>query len=339
MVYIENNDDYRKIDTNNLIVLCETLDDYKPFCDDLGRLVKSKSNRDLAMKVYKVIQRKVSICSSKYNNFIEKHKDTIEIMKKYWSLGDFIICCYDRKGNRIENLGVDYFYKYIKNHKKDIETIKKVALKIKSLGFDKIYFQEKADFTEMEYDFTTQYTTDFAFLENMEVNPTYLNQPIKYRTNESCYRMYLSAFGNNGIFKYGRKIELNSLIFDSNRLPDEITTESTIDVIYELVENEKKKSTYEDIRNSVDLSIATSDLTNDFEHLKYLSENIDKIKDSQELVNLLGQMQNTLTKIQLFGKNFEKQIIDSHDNITGETMEKEKTLYLKRRFNDSMDID
>ena len=214
------------------------------------------------------------------------------------------------------------------------------------MGFDKIYFQEKADFTEMEYDFTTQYTTDFAFLENMEVNPTYLNQPIKYRTNESCYRMYLLASGNNGISKYGRKIELdslkielNSLIFDSNRLPDEITTESTIDVIYELVENEKKKSTYEDIRNSVDLSIATSDLTNDFEHLKYLSENIDKIKDSQELVNLLGQMQNTLTKIQLFGKNFEKQIIDSHDNITGETMEKEKTLYLKRRFNDSMDID
>lgn len=344
MIYsavIEKRNKYcKKIQTNHLIVLCEVGEDYKSFCDDLEELIKSKSNRDLVSKVYHVMQGKLSIGSNKYKEFIEKHKHTIEIMNKYSCLSNLTVLSYDEKGKRRENLAEDYFYQYIQEHNEDIETIKAVALKIKDLGFNEINFGEKLDFTEIEYELDTSYGSDFAFLEDMKVNPTYLNSPIKYRTSGSCYCLILETNGygsNKEVSRYGRNIELNSLIFDPNRLPNEITTESTIGIIRKLAE--KKKAEHEDIRDSVNLSITISDLTSYFERLKEVTEKIDKIKDNQELVNLLSQMQNTLTQLQLFGVNFENQIIDSHTGITDETMKREKKLYLDRRYWASIDLD
>lgn len=330
----------KNIRTNHLIVLCEIGENYKSFCNDLEKLIKSKSNRDLITKAYNVMQGKISICSKKYKEFREKHKHTIEIMNRYSCLSNLTILSYDAKGKRRENLTEDYFYQYIQEHKEDIETIKAVALKIKNLGFDEINFGEEIDFTDVEYELNTFDGSDFAFLENMEISPTYLNSPIKYRTKASSYCLLLGSNGygsNKEISKYNRNIKINSLIFDPNKLPNEITTESTIDIIKELAE--KKKTENKDIRDSIDLSITTSDLTNCFERLKDTSEKIDKIKDNQELINLLNQMQNTLSQLQLFGINYENQIINSHTGITTKTMEREKKLYLDRRSWSSIDID
>ena len=113
-----------------MIVLCEIVDDYKSFYNDLDELVKSKNHKDLVNKGKSIISFK------KYKNFIEKHKHTIEIMNKYYCLSNLTILSYDELGNRRENLAEDYFYQYIKEHKEDIETIKKIALKIKYLGFN-----------------------------------------------------------------------------------------------------------------------------------------------------------------------------------------------------------
>ncbi len=344
MIYSEviekRNKHCKKIQTNHLIVLCEIGENYKSFCDDLEKLVKSISHRDLVSDLYRVMQGKLSISSNKYKEFIEKHKHTIEIMNKYSCLSNLTVLSYDEQGKRRENLAEDYFYQYIQEHNADIETIKALALKIKALGFNEINFGEKLDFTEIEYELDNSYGSDFAFLENMEVNPTYLSSPIKYRTNGSHYCLILSSSGygsNKEISKYGRNIELNSLIFDPNKLPNEITTESTIGIIQALAE--KKKVEHEDIQASVDLSITTSDLVGYFERLKEVSERIDKIKDNPELKNLLNQMQNTLAQLQLFGANFENQIIDSYAGITDETMRREKKLYLDRRYWSSIDID
>lgn len=326
----------KKIQTNHLLALCEIGEDYKFFCDDLEQLIKSKGNRNLVSKVYNVLKGNLFIDSSKYKEFIEKHRNTIEIMNKYSCLMNLTDLSYDKKGQRRENLPEDYFYRYIQEHKEDIETIKAVASKIKDLEINEITLGEKLDFTEIEYEFNDTLSTSFAFLENMEVNPTYFITPIKYKTNGSCYRMILEidGYGNNQeISKYGRNIELNSLIFDPNRLPNEITPESTIGIIRELAE--QKKTEYEDIRNSVDLSDTTNDLTSYFETLKKVAEKIDKTKDNQELANILNQMQNSLTQLQLFGVNYENQIIDSHTGITKETMnreKKEKKLVLERRY-------
>lgn len=330
----------KSISINHLITLCEVGEDYKSFCDDLEILIKSKTNKDFVNEAYKVMQGKFSVCSSKYKSFIEKHKQTIEIMNKYFCLSNLTVLSYDTKGNRRKNLPEDYFYQYIQQNKENIEKIKEVALKLKGLGFNEIKYAENLDFTEVNYELDIFSGSDFAFLENIEVNSTYLNNPIKYRTNDSHYCMCLGSNGYGDrieISKYGRKIYLNSLILDPNSIPDEITTESTIGIIKKLAYN--KKTEYSDIRNSVDLSIATDDLKTQFEHLKQIFESIDKIKAKEELASILYQMQNIMMQLQSFGENFEKGIIDSNASITTQTLEQEKKLYLNRRFMSSIHVD
>lgn len=336
----ENNKKCKEIETNHLLALCEVFEDYKSFCEDLEDLIYSKRAENLVSKIYRYIMH-IGICISnrKYNAFIEKHKHTITIMKKYGSLGDFTLFSYDSKGNKINCPKRDYFYQYIEEHKEDFETIKKVVSKIKYLGIDKITFGEHLDFTTMEghlieHALNTSYDCNFAFLENMEVIPTYLNNPIRYTTNSSSYCIHLRLIHFYGredeIATYGRRIELNSLIFNPDRLPNEITRESTIGVIKGLAE--KKKEEYEDIQSSVNISISTSNLKNEFESLKKNYEKIDKLKDNQELKNLLTQMQNIIAQLQFFEENFEQEVIDTHEGIFKDTITKEKNAELNKRY-------
>ncbi len=334
------NNQSKSININQLITLCEIGEDYKSFCNDLEILIKSKTNKDLVKDIYNVIQGKFSIRSHKYKAFLEKHKHTIEIMKKYSCLHEFTVLSYNVNGNRNKNLTENYFYEYILKNNENINQIKEVALKIKKLGFAKIHLGENLDFKEFVYNLNTHSVSSFAFLENIEVNSTYLIRPIKYKTNNSCYCMALATNGYGDIkeiSKYDREIYLNSLIIDPNTLPNEITVESTISVIQKLADN--KKTECSDLRDSIDLSVATHDLKDRFIQLRSLIDNIDKIKNNEDLINLLKEIQNKLFELESFSKNFEKEIIESNTSITDETMEYEKQLYLQRRLMNSIHID
>lgn len=54
---------------------------------------------------------------------------------------------------------------------------------------------------------------------------------------------------------------------------------------------------------------------------------------------MMNQMQNVLEQLQSFGIKFEKEVIDSHTDITEELMVREKKLYLDRRYYQSIDVD
>lgn len=346
MALNEDKQQCRTIDTDNLIVLCEIFEDYKAFYEDLDKLTKSKMNMDLTKKIYNYIIKKCFFNNSKYDTFIENHNQTIEIMKKYNCLFDFIILSYDINGKRINDLPKDYFYQYIEKHKEDIETIKSIALKIKELGIEKITLGEHLDFTTkqytlIDYALNSSYNCKFAFLENMEVIPTYLNNSIRYRTSLSSYCIYLELnhfYGSEDeISKYDRRIELNNLIFNPNKLPDEITRKSTFGIIKGLAE--KKKENCKDIKDSVDISISTDELKTQFYLLHKKYQEIDKLKDNEELKNLLTQMQDIIAKLQTFEEDFTKQIIDNQPSINEEIIKKEKSAELDRRRCARIDVD
>lgn len=325
MIYsavIEKRNKYCKtININHLLILCDLKEDYKLFCDDLEELIKSKRGKNLVKKVFRVIQGKSFFILNKYKSFYEKHKHTIEIMNTYSCLYDFMVFCYDEKGERKENLSLDYFYQYICEHQVDVETIKAVVLKIKTLGFEEITFGENLDFTNIEYELDPSCEDSFAFLENMEINPSYLNHSIKYHTKGSCYCLILNGndYDNN---KYDQKIKLNSLVFDPDKLPNEITKESTIGIIKKLVE--KKKVEPESISCSEDIRIATKDLKKVLEHLKQLYERIKYIRNTQELMNLINQIQNILDQLQLLEINFESPIIESFPSVSDESRKRKR---------------
>lgn len=336
---MSTNENCKQISTNDLIILCEIFEDYKAFYDDLEALIKSKTNKDLVDKVYHYIlktirKEKIFFANKKYDAFIEKHKHTIEIIEKYDYISNYTTLIYTATGIRSSIRDEDYFYQYLEEHKEDIETIKKVALKIKEQGIDRITFGEHLDFTTTEHTLNTSYDCGFAFLDNMEVIPTYLSNPIRYRTSSSSYCIYLQSYhypyeNKIEISKNIRKIQLNSLIFNPDKLPNEITTESTINVIKRLAE--KKKEEHENIRNSVNLRISTTALKNKFENLKETYEEIDKVKDNQELKDLLHQMQNIIAQLQVFEEKFEQELFDTHSEISKDILKKEKNRELDRR--------
>lgn len=335
-----NNEKCIEISTNDLLVLCEIFEDYEAFYEDLEKIIKSKTNKDLVTKVYNYIQKKKNYFpNKKYDAFIKKHQHTIEIMNKYSCLSNLTVLNYDAKGEKRKILPEDYFYRYIKEHRKDFETIKNVVLKIKNLGIDRITFGEHLDFTTMqgtliEYALNTSYDCNFAFLENMKVIPAYLNNPIRYRTNSSSYCIYLQSIHYYGsedkISKYDRRIELNSLIFNPDRLPNVITRESTIGVIKALAQKQEERK---DIKDVVDVSIATDRLKCEFESLKKRYDTIDKVKENQELKDILLEMQNVIARLQIFEESFTQQIIDTYPDLSEDIIKKEKTQEEDRRYN------
>lgn len=312
----------KEIKINSLIALCE-INNYDSFCEELESLIASNKNEALIYKMFCIMQGKFIIGYKKYKEFVKKYQDTIEIMKKYHCLSDMTIFKYNPNGKLNKSSTEDYFFKFISYHKDDIDTIKNLALKIKSLGFDKIVYGENLDFTDIEYRFYTSYNDDFEYLENMEVIPAYNRNPIKYKTNGSCYRMTISADG------CGREIELNSLIFDPNRLPNELTKESTIEAIIKLA-NEMKDE-YQHIRDSVAMSISTDDLMTQYNNTKKIIERINGTKNKEELNQILHNILKEITELKLASLEFENETIASSEKIDEDRIETEKQLYLGRR--------
>lgn len=328
----------KEIETNSLIALCEIGSDYGKFCEELESLIESKKNRDLIYKIYRIMRGKFTIGKTKYKKFVRKYQDVIDIMKKHHCLSDMTILKYNPNGKPNSRSTENYFYEYISNHQEDIDTIKDVAIKIKSLGFNKIFYGEGLDFRDIEYELYTSYGHDFCFLENIEVNPTYDSNPIKYRTNGSCYCMILSTTGfleNQDLCNYGRTIELNSLIFDPNRLPDKITKDSTIDVIKQQVE--ERKGEYQNLQDSVNMSITTDDLINQFNYSKRMIENIENARNNEDLKRILHNISNAMTDLKNASLAFENKMIESSEKIDKSRINSEKELYLRRR--EAVDID
>lgn len=325
----------KEIQVKSLITLCE-IKNYDNFSKELELLIKTKRKKYLIDKMYDIMQGKFRFGSKKYKEFIKKYEDVIEIMKKNNCLWEMTVAKYNAFGNVYKDSAEDFFYKFILEHNDDIENIKSVAIKIKQLGFDKIIYGEKLDFTGIEYELDTSYVSDFEYLENIEVIPTYDNTSIIYKTTNSCYRITIWTIGygdRKRIKNYSKEIELNSLIFDVNRLPDEITTESTLGYINKLVE--LSKNDYQCIKDLVNINVSIEDLFNKYNYLKNIIDNVENAKNKQEMKQVLGNILEEIEKLKLEYSSFQNDIIIESDKIDENKIIEEKKLYLERRKNAS----
>jgi len=334
---IEKKDKYcKEIETKSLMALCE-MENYDIFCKELESLIASKRNKDLIRKMYRIMQGKFVLGKRKYKNFVKKYQDIIEIMKKHHCLCDMTFVKYNPNGTPNKNSTEDYFYKYILEHKEDIETIKNVVKKIKDLGFYKIIYWEKLDFTLEEYNFNYgSYGSDFKYLENIEIIPSYNKNSITYKTKNSCYCIDARIGYDKEIRDYSKEIRLNTLIFDSNRLPNEITFESTIGTIIKSADS--IKDDYQNIKDFIDMSIIVDNLKLQYNNIKNRIESIESIKNKKEIIEILKNILKEINDLKIQSSIFETEVINSSERIDEELIEKEKKLYLKRRIWENLDI-
>lgn len=283
--------------------------------------------------------------SNKYNEFINKHRHAIEIMKEYKCLSNLTVISYNLYGNKIPNLAEDYFYEIIRNNVDNLEKIEKLLLKLQSLGFKTISYNEDLDFTKYNYNLdvnTIESSISFTFLENIKILPTYLIDPITYNTTDSKYCMYLEKNNNSftsdeEISKYRRKIYLNDLTFDIDRLPDEISCQTTFDII--LNKSKSIKNDCSAIYNSLAFSTGIDNLKEQYESLQKVINNIDSINNKDELINIMHSIQELLKTLKQYSKTYEKEITENSNNITPSIIESNKKLYLERRYFSGIDND
>ncbi|MEE3342730.1 MAG: hypothetical protein VZS44_01410 [Bacilli bacterium] len=320
------------IQVNNLIALCHILNDYDEFTKNLTRLIKEEDYSDIVYNLCKISNGHFVVGSKIIKRFYKDNKSVIDIINKFYSIGEFINDCY---GNSNEESSVDFFYKYITNHQKDLERILSLLEQINKLGFDRLEFNEELDFTNNEYKIYTKLNENFSisYLDNMEAIPNYRSDIVEYRTTGSNYEIVadvsLGDISKCELSKYGKKITVNSLLFDYKKLPEDITKEFTFDRIVSL--KKEKQEECDSIRNSVDLSIGVDDLYSQYDITSKIIESLKNVESKEQLHEVLLEIKPYLEQLQSLSSKYDDSVVQNDSPITREKLQEEKRLYLERR--------
>ena len=137
------------MEINNLIALYHIMDDFEEFEKKLKPLISTKYNRDFVHDLWKISRGKFTFGAFKARKFYKENKTIIDTIGEYSDISSFINRHYDWQGNQIGNL--HFFYKYLIEHKNEIDKILAVLEKLQELGFTSFEFNEDLDFTKETY--------------------------------------------------------------------------------------------------------------------------------------------------------------------------------------------
>lgn len=322
---------------DNIITLCHLINEYDEFEKRLLAYISPKYNRDFVAQLYDItVERKFKLGAKKAKKFYSENKEIIDTINKYSNVMIFINQNYGFHGESNENFQV--IYKYISSHKEEIDKMLVVLQKIKELGFDRLYFNEKLDFTKKIYDVSSEFWRiyRFTYVANAQVIPNY-DSYINYRTLDSNYKIELEKSFGEEFATYGQEIIVNSLLFDPNTLPSKLDRENTYDKVVKSKNDQKEKTTM--IRNSVNLSVSVSDLERQFSVADVIISRLDGIKNKEEFVAVLSSIRGDLEKLKTLTNEHNASISEQEPLLTPDVLENEKTLYLRRREDASIHWD
>ena len=327
-----NKENY-KIEIDNLIALYHIIDDFEEFEKKLKPAISTKYNRDFTYNLWKISRGKFKLGAFKARKFYKENKAIIDTINKYSDILSFINRSYDWIGDPYGNL--HFFYQYLIEHKNEIDKILSVLEKLKELGFTSFEFNENLDFTKETYNIDSSYNYSITYVDNIKVIPHY-EYYIKYGTTSSNYKMELRTNTKGEFSEYGREIILNSLLFNANRLPEKIDKETIIEPILKLKEEQQEKSA--PIRNSVDINVSIFDLETRLGYTINTISRLEGVKNKKELLEVLANIKQDVEKLRTLGSEYDSSLTETEPTLTSDVLEKEKTLYLRRRDWESMDI-
>ena len=323
-----------KIEINHLIAICNTIDNYELFNNNLIQFLNTTKNKiELIYKLGKISNSEISIPYPKIIKFYKENKIIIDIINKNSNIHTFICQNYQYdKTNQNTKFKNQNLYKYILNNKKELNKILDILEKLKNLGFTDIEFNENLDFTTEKYYIYSNLSSNFdiIYLDNLEAIPSYSYGQINYKTTGSNYKMTLGLLGSEKNFcKYSKKIILNSLIFDPDTLPKEISHQEITHKILELPNI--KEEEYSIIRTSVDLSTNIDDLLLTYLNVNRSIENLNINKNKEEIIAVLSNIRDNILKLKGLSVEYDEEQIHQNEYITEHVLSREKELYQRNR--------
>ncbi len=318
------------IQTRNLIALCHIINDYEEFERRLLEYISPKYNRDFVADLFDIsYKKKHKLGARKAKQFYNENKAIIDTINRYSNISMFINLSYGFHGEKEEEF--QFFYKYISEHKDELDKILAILEKLKKLGFDKIEFNEELDFTKDKHYVYPRFRSnilDMEFTDNQEVIPTYKSDVVEYKSTGSNYLMKLGTFFDD-FSEYGRKIFLNNLTFDPSRLPDKISKESLFDTLLDQADAVKEKRTK--IRSSVDLGVSISDLEKQYFKSSKTIARLNDVKNKEELIEVLNRIKAEIETLKLLSSKHDESVTAQEPELSKEVLDSEKHQYLLRR--------
>ena len=315
---------------DSLIVLINFLDEYEEFIENLEVfLSKARTDSQNMLRIVQQLSDGDSLFGKfKEKRFYEENKKTIDKICEHSNLMSFVFQNYNYYGKRrAREFYLDYFYNYFKSNSDKLPQILNLLERLKELGFSEIYFNENFDFAIEEHEIKINMSENktVSYFDNIEIIPNYDSKTIKYKTTGSNYKMKFKPFN---VSIYGDSIELNSLLFDIDRLPKKVSKEYTFDKIIELSKS-KNEECY-DIETIVSLNASLIDLNMQLDCISYIISRIDDTKTKEELIKVLFELKQNSHKLKNINSEY-SNVVSQNTCITKEQLEKEKQLYLKRR--------
>ena len=314
-------------DIDNLIALCHIIDEFPQFERNLLSAMHNEYNSMFVSQLFDVSKGKSFLLAHKAKKFYNENKNVIDTINRYSNIFNFINSNYSWYESSVGT--IRFFYKYLCENRDKKYQILSVLERMKQLGFNVFEFDENADFTKETYGvyYSFDRNDEISCVANAEVIPSY-ETFITYKTNDSAYKMQLRV-GHDNISWYGRRIILNSLVFDPNSLPKKIDRESTHGKLLDLKKEQKALS--DTIIRSVDLGVSIIDLDAQVSRVNRVIERMDSAKNLSELIEVSRRFREDLEKMKKLSDEYNRNISESEPLLTPEILESEKTEFLRRR--------
>ena len=333
------NDDkkIKKMTTSDMIVLCNILDEYETFHNNLVKLLEDNSNREIMFDIYQATQGKKGIGKKKITKFYEKNKDVLDKIKEISSVWNFLDDNYTSQGEFRKDSCIYTFYNYLREHEDKLEIILANLQRLERLGISTVEFDENISFDNEICSMYTNYPQNFeiVFFDNIQPVLNYEKAIIKYSGNNSHYRIVLMGSLLGAFRTYGQKMTMNSLIFPPENIPEAFTEETIYNKITSL--RNTMSDSYISIRNSVDLGVSIYDLKEQLLKTTDVISNLDNIKEKEDLIEILADINDSVEHLEEISAAYDENIADNDENITKKKIDYERKRYLKRR--DELSID
>ncbi len=259
--------------------------------------------------------------------FYDEYEKVINLINRYSTIDNFIDFSYNPQGNLTEDFKI--FYHYMLDNKLKIRRIQKLLFSLKTLDFKKIIFSENFDFTNQEYLMFTSFSNNvnITYLDNIKVIPNYNSDIIMYKSTKSNYKI-ISNLSYNSLDTNNSTIEVNSLVFNPYRLPNDITKKSLFGQISSL--KIKLEEDCNILRNSVNLNVRINRLYDEFNSLKELIKNISDLKLKEQLCQALLEIRDSLNKLKVINEEYDNNLLKQNTISSKELEQEQKKYYLKK---------
>ena len=231
--------------TKNIIALCYILDSFEEFSERLKNAMPTKYNRNFISDLYDISMGKINF-SLKARRFYKENKTVIDTINKYSNLLLYTNFSYDDQDYLENEESLRFFHKYIMEHREDLETILKVLNKIEQLKIDEIKLDKHLDFSKEEYELHYWKSENYRYvlLDNLVLIPSGEKDLIRYKSTNSDYKIVVSRGTCKSSYLDARmasQITLNSLIFNPDKLPNDVSVEGIYKTVFGLRKQNKGK--------------------------------------------------------------------------------------------------